>query len=163
MGFHRTYTKPADMVSKKQRLFEILAEHARLKMVCPTQSELGRQIGSVGDSVGGMLHLLKVEKKIDWKIVWCGTGIGKIRLVTILETGDCTVKPEPQIRRAAYRPRPSDLYELERAKTVLRRRGRIVFNAEVTDGPASRGLVKVDNLKLPAQDVIAMARGMGAL
>lgn len=107
--------------------------------------------------------MLKVEKKIDWKIVWCGTGIGKIRLVTILETGDCTVKPEPQIRRAAYRPRPSDLYELERAKTVLRRRGRIVFNAEVTDGPASRGLVKVDNLKLPARDVIAMARGMGAL
>ncbi len=47
--------------------------------------------------------------------------------------------------------------ELERAKTILRRRGRVVFDATVTDGSAGAGLVKVDGRNMPPADVVRRA------
>ena len=57
------------------------------------------------------------------------------------------------------RPLPSSLSdELERAKTALRRAGIVVFDAEITDGPAGRGLVKVGGRNVLPEEVIEMAK-----
>ena len=47
--------------------------------------------------------------------------------------------------------------ELGAAKDVLRRHGRIVFDAGV-DEPAAKGMVRVDGRKMWPADVVAMAR-----
>lgn len=46
--------------------------------------------------------------------------------------------------------------QIELAKRILRRRGWIVFNAEVTGGPKSRGLYRVDG-QLWARDQLLEA------
>lgn len=51
-------------------------------------------------------------------------------------------------------------FALEQAKTVLRKAGRVVFNAEITDGRSGIGLVKVDNVDWTPAQVIEVARGM---
>jgi len=48
--------------------------------------------------------------------------------------------------------------ELERAKTILRKTGRVVYNAEVTDGRPAKGKIKVDGRNYDPQEVIDMAR-----
>lgn len=158
MGYHHDYAKPEEMAARKQKLLDVLTEYARLEMVCPSMARLGREIGTTGDSVGAMLQTLRAEKKITWQIVWCGTGVGKVRLVTITATGHSTVKPAPEIRKQPRKEALSISVELERAKTTLRRCGRVVFNADITDGPSAKGFVKVDNLRLVPADVIALAR-----
>ena len=56
---------------------------------------------------------------------------------------------------------PLPTTELDAAKNVLRRQGRIVFDAEVTNGIEGRGYVRVDHhLCTPAQ-VIARAKEEG--
>jgi len=47
--------------------------------------------------------------------------------------------------------------ELDRAKTILRKTGRVVFNAEIVDGRKARGWIKVDGRTYTAQQVIDMA------
>lgn len=51
-------------------------------------------------------------------------------------------------------------FALEQAKTVLRKTGRVVFNAEITDGRPGIGKVKVDNVDWTPAQVIEVARGM---
>ena len=47
--------------------------------------------------------------------------------------------------------------ELDAAKNALRQRGYIVYDATVTDGPRSKGLVKVDHVRMTRDAVIALA------
>lgn len=47
--------------------------------------------------------------------------------------------------------------EIEAAKTVLRRKGRIVFDATVTDGVIGHGFIKCDGRNLTPAELIAMA------
>lgn len=61
------------------------------------------------------------------------------------------VLPSPTARGPTVRGSP----ELESAKTALRRRGFVVYDAEVTGGP--RGYVSVDGKVVPRSEVIAMA------
>lgn len=53
--------------------------------------------------------------------------------------------------------------ELDRAKTALRQTGRIVFDATVTDGPAGRGLIKVDSKNMTPAEVLSLAQTTGNL
>ena len=46
---------------------------------------------------------------------------------------------------------------LDAAKNALRQRGYIVYDATVTDGPRSKGLVKVNHVRMTREAVIAMA------
>ena len=46
---------------------------------------------------------------------------------------------------------------LEQAKLALRRRGCIVYDADVTEGPKARGLIRVDNKRLTHAEVIQAA------
>lgn len=46
---------------------------------------------------------------------------------------------------------------LEQAKLALRKRGCIVYDADVTEGPKARGLIRVDNRRLTPAEVIQAA------
>lgn len=48
--------------------------------------------------------------------------------------------------------------ELENAKRKLRTRGRIVYGAEVTNGPQAKGLIKCDGRLMTREQLIEMAR-----
>ncbi len=52
--------------------------------------------------------------------------------------------------------------ELDAAKTVLRRRGFVVFDAEVTDGRQWRGFVRCDHRTLTPSRIIEMAKDIEA-
>lgn len=53
--------------------------------------------------------------------------------------------------------KPSEDPALDAAKTALRSRGYIVYDAVVTDGPKAKGLVKVDHVRMTRGEVIALA------
>lgn len=50
---------------------------------------------------------------------------------------------------------------IERAKTALRRRGCIVYDAEISDGAKGRGLIRVDQRRMTRAEVLRAARGPG--
>lgn len=54
-------------------------------------------------------------------------------------------------------PKPVEDPLLEAAKTALRQRGCIVYDATVTDGARAKGLIKVDGMRLTRAQVVAMA------
>lgn len=59
-----------------------------------------------------------------------------------------------------YKPKVRGNAELETAKTILWRAGRIVYNASVTDGPSGRGKVEVDGRDYLPSEVVALAVNM---
>ncbi len=133
-------------------LLEILADAAHLGDPCPSTGTLARTLGISNTAVQFSFHRLREADLIDWRVGWCGELQGKLRVVTILGTGESTRDPQPTPCRA----RPADA-ELEQAKTRLRARGHIVFNAELTDGARGRNLVRVDHRRLSRQAVLALA------
>lgn len=48
--------------------------------------------------------------------------------------------------------------ELENAKRKLRSKGRVVYGAEVTNGPKAKGLIKCDGRLMTREQLIEMAR-----
>lgn len=56
-----------------------------------------------------------------------------------------------------YKPKVRGNPELETAKTILRRAGIVVYNAEVTDGRNGRGFVKVGGVDCTPEEVIRRA------
>src|SRR5690349_2444298 len=110
-------------------LLEILADTAHLGDRCPSTGTLGRTLGISKAAVQFSFDRLRDGGLIDWKVAWCGELQGKVRVVTILGTGESTRDPQPLPCRIKE-PDP----ELEQAKTRLRTKGHIVYDAELTDG-----------------------------
>lgn len=52
--------------------------------------------------------------------------------------------------------------DLDAAKTVLRRKGFVVYDAEITEGKAWRGFIRCDHRTLTPDRVIEMARDIEA-
>ncbi len=134
-------------------LFEIVADAARSGDVCPGTAELARELGITYTAVQLGLDRLRRKALIDWRVAWCGDVHGKVRIVTLLATGETSREP---LAMPPREPRPYDR-ELEEAKTCLRRMGHIVYDAEVTDGMRCRDLVRVDHRRLTRQAVLDLA------
>ncbi len=134
-------------------LFEIIADAAHSGDVCPKTAELARELGITYTAVQLSLDRLRRRALIDWRVAWCGHVHGKVRIVTVLGSGETTREPAPTPLRE---PRPYDR-ELEEAKIFLRRLGHIVYDAEVTDGMRCRDLVRVDHRRLTRQAVLDLA------
>ncbi len=149
---------------KVRAALTILDATARHGKQCPTLAEIGSLLGVNTDKARAYLDVLRSEKKISWRIQYMGTGIGNVRIVTITETGQTTGLPAYQGRpRGTYKAAKVERQEIDRAKTALRRFGRIVFDAEVTDGPAGKGFVKVDGRNLTPDAVLLLAQATGYL
>lgn len=129
---------------------------AELGKVCPSLEALAKRFETSSTTIIKLLDELRRGGRISWRIVYCGTGVGNVRTVTITASRRQTATP----RMVGRGPRPTASAadsDLERAKTVLRRRGKIVFDATVTDGRAGKGFVKVDGHDLTPDQVIALA------
>jgi DNA-binding Lrp family transcriptional regulator len=150
---------PPQLSPKKRALMEVLDATARHGKVCPGLAGLAKLLGVSATTAMELLRSLRGAGLITWITPYCGTGLGKVRIVTIVATGQTTAKPETAWRRSGAAPKPQRVVreDLERAKTALRRRGCIVFDAEVTDGLAGRGFVKVDGRNISPADVIRQA------
>jgi len=158
----KTPRKPFDPAAKKAALFEILDATARHGKICPKMEDLGVLLAIPTTRVDELLKVLRAEGRIDWQLIYYGPGISWVRVVTIAATGATTGKPAPARTYwgQSKKVERADPTQLDRAKTVLRQMGRIVFNAEIDGGP--RGLVKVDSKYLKPADVIALAQRSGA-
>lgn len=155
---HKHRSSPSELAGRKARLLALLQKCAGLDRICPGLGELARWFGVSTATIDDMLNRLRRDKVISWKIVYGGPGLGNVRVVTISATGNTTLTPEMGCRPTRrFRLPPAERSELERAKTVLRQKGRIVFDAEVTDGARGCGFVKVDGRKFTPAEVIARA------
>lgn len=153
---------PFDPVAKKAALFEILDATARHGKVCPRATELARLLAVSITKIDELLKALRGDGKITWQTVYCGTGLGNVRIVTIAATGDTTARPKMQHRPVgSLAASKADQNQIERAKTALRRLGRIVFDAEIDGEP--RGLIRVDMKDMKPAEVIALAQQTGAI
>jgi len=162
MGAHRDRRTPEQTAAKKAALLACLAANAANGKVCPSINQFARLLGINANIVYDLLTALRAEKAISWQIVYCGTGLGKVRIVTIARTGQTTARPAMVKRpRGSLKHAKAERAELERAKTALRRFGHIVFDAEIDGGP--RGMIKVDRDLLRPAEVVLMAQQTGAL
>ena len=153
---------PFDPVAKKAALFEILDATARHGKVCPRISELCRLLAISDTRIDELLKALRSDGMISWQTVYCGTGLGNVRIVTIRATGATTARPQMQSRPVgSLAAAKADLNQIERAKTALRRLGRVVFDAEITGGP--KGLIRVDSKDMKPAEVVALAQQTGAI
>lgn len=152
--------KPFDAVAKKAALFEILDATARHGKVCPRISELCRLLAVSHTKIDELLKALRSDGKITWQTVYCGTGLGNVRIVTITSTGATTARPAMQHRPVgSLAAAKAEQNQVERAKTALRRLGRVVFDAEIDGGP--KGLIRVDSREMKPAEVIALAQQAG--
>lgn len=157
----RAPRNPFDPAAKKAALFDILDATARHGKVCPRVAELARLLAVSGTKVDELLRALRSDGKIAWQLVYCGTGLGYVRIVTIAGTGATTARPALQRRpQGSLAAVTAERNELERAKTALRRLGRVVFDAEITGG--LKGLIRVDSKDMKPAEVIALAQSKGA-
>lgn len=153
---------PFDPVAKKAALLEILDATARHGKVCPRISELSRLLAVPHGRIDELTKALRSDGKITWQLVYCGTGLGYVRIVTITATGDTTARPKMQRRPVgSLAAAKADQNQVERAKTALRRLGRVVFDAEIDGGP--KGLIRVDSKDMKPAEVVALAQQTGAI
>lgn len=153
---------PFDPVAKKAALFEILDATARHGKVCPRAAELARLLAVSITKIDELLKALRSDGKITWQLVYCGTGLGYVRIVTIRASGATTARPQMQRRPVgSLAAAKADQNQVERAKTALRRLGRVVFDAEIDGGP--KGLIRVDAKNMKPAEVIALAQQAGAI
>lgn len=158
----RAPLSPFDPAAKKAALFEILDATARHGKVCPRVAELARLLAVSGTKVDELLRALRSDGKIAWQLVYCGTGLGYVRIVTIAGTGATTARPALQRRpQGSLAAAKADQNQVERAKTALRRLGRVVFDAEIDGGP--KGLIRVDSKDMKPAEVVALAQQTGAI
>lgn len=76
--------------------------------------------------------------------------------------GATTARPALQRRpQGSLAAVTAERNELERAKTALRRLGRVVFDAEITGG--LKGLIRVDSKDMKPAEVVALAQQTGAI
>ena len=153
--------KPFDAIAKKAALFEILDATARHGKVCPKLGELGELLAIPVSRVDELMRALRDEGRITWGLIYFGPGVSWVRIVTITATGAKTGQPAPARTywgqsKKIERVEPT---QLDRAKTVLRRQGRVVHNAEITGGP--KGLIRVDSREMKPAEVIALAQQAG--
>ncbi len=159
-GHNRARLSADQRTAKLDTLFALLVAAARGSRPCPTLVELSRLLELNAIAVQGLLDTLKAQRRITWTIRYCGSGLGKVRIVTIVGQGIVTATPNYAHRPAvaARKHEKAERHELERAKTALRRFGRVVFDAEVTDGPGGRGLIKVDSKNMTPAEVLSLAQ-----
>lgn len=154
---------PAKSDAKTERgLMEIIEASARHGKLCPRLHELSALLGVSTEKLRLAFDALRKAHKIAWETPYHGLGVGKVRIVRILATGQETARPVYQGRVAGKIAAPrADRNEIERAKTVLRRLGHVVFDAAVTDGSSGKGLIKIDNKNFTPAEVLARAASMG--
>jgi len=131
---------------------DMLADLVRGPEICPSNIRIARRLGIGVWEVQTAFERLRSSGQIDWVIHRLGKDLGRVRVVTLLPSGAQTRLPSPD----DHRRRPPDP-ALEAAKTILRRKGCIVFDCEVTEGKRGRGLIRVDHRRLKRADVLAMA------
>lgn len=138
------------------RLLAALTKCATLGWPCPDAAELGRTLKVSANMVTTLFDDLRQAKLIDWQVIYCGNAVGKRRWVTILKEGIQTLKPRTVTQRAHLKAPTSDT-PLAKAKVILQRRGKHVWDASVSMGPTAGDLVYVDGHMVPPADVISMA------
>lgn len=136
-------------------LMGILRGLAKAGKPCPDANELALTMKLTPNMVTTLFDLLRLEGRIDWKVIHCGKGIGRRRWVQLLKEGLSTAKPQTSQR--SYIKAPRDDSALARAKVILQRRGCYVWDAPVSEGLAFQGMVKVDRKILEPAAVIALA------
>lgn len=151
---HRLPPALADALAGE--LMEMLEDCARRRAVCPRKSALARRLGIAPEAVAPLFHRLRDRRQIRWRSVQ--RGLEHVRVVTIVSNGRTTGLPTRYGELGQSRVTDADL---ERAKTLLRRRGVIVFDARVTDGRKGRSLVKVDGRNLAPAEVLERAARLG--
>ncbi len=132
-------------------LLEILTDAARMGDVCPSTVTLARTLGITNTAVQLGFDRLRCAGKIAWRVAWCGDVHGKVRVVTLSDTGEQTRTP------ISARVPPLFDAALADAKMRLRRKGHVVFDAEITDGARGRDLVRVDHERLSRRTVLRRA------
>ena len=100
------------------------------------------------------------------------TGIIRARGLTERQRGYHSIDQRKKKRRSLaevflgasyHKPAPKGADDvLEKAKTALRRRGCVVFNAEVTDGAKFKGFIKCDGRRYTRDELVALAFGREA-
>lgn len=151
--------------AKKKWLRGLLEAAARDGKRCPTLPDLARTLGVSATTVKALIEELRDDGTISWRTVYCGTGLGNVRVVRITATGQETATPAKAMRASGTAPTAQrdagDPIEhaIEAAKTVLRRAGKTVFEATVTDGDKGKGFIKVNGQLVKRHDIIAMAAG----
>lgn len=143
----------------KDRLINCIEAAARARRVCPGNTALGKQ-ASVGiKNTILLLRELREEGRIVVKQIRVGNCTGISRQVTVVASGLTTAHPsiiKPFRPRDSYAPQT----DLEKAKTKIRQRGYIVYNASVTDGPRAGDMIKIDGRYFTPDQVISRAAAL---
>lgn len=141
-----------DVEDPRAELLDLLEDLAHAGEVCPNVYELAAHLRTSLYAVRLGLTRLREAGVVDWRTYPIADERSRVRVVTILASGLTTKLP------AACEKVPTKADDvLEAAKTVLRRKGYITYNAEVTDGLRGRGLTRVDHRRLDRDAVLAMA------
>lgn len=85
--------KPQSDTKTERGLMEVLDASARHGKTCPRLHELSPLLGVSAGKVKASFDALRKAGKIAWETPYCGLGIGKVRVVRILATGQETARP----------------------------------------------------------------------
>lgn len=141
---------PAALAAKAEAMFSMLEAHARNGLRCPSLFGFSAGLGIGPETAHTLLKRLRAERRITWRIAW-SRDHGPVRVVTITATRQSTQSPSSMTKvKGAGKADQLDL-----AKTMLRRCGFYVWNADVDGGP--KGFIRVDGELLKPADVIARA------
>lgn len=151
---------PELVARRQQALYALLCDVARRGAVCPVGDDLADAIGAPATTAGRLLRALERKGLITVTLHQARSGpatSNHYRVIGIVATGEHTAHP--------VRGRPmrgaGEASELERAKTFLRSRGPIVYNASVVQGGARDRLIRVDRRVCTPDEVIALAVAKG--
>lgn len=161
VAHHKPRRSPAQRVALRGAVLAEIERVARAGEICPYGEAMGRRVGCSATMISNILRDLKAEGVIDFGSRFCGTGVGKVRIVRFLASGLTTATPTFGTRTTGYVPPSTDPDALKTAKIILQRRGCIVYAASISDGSKGKGLIRVDRERLPPAEVIARAAIVG--
>lgn len=144
------------MVENTAALLRHLRAAARAGKVCDAARDIGLSLGISAKAVNTAFNAARKAKLISWTTHYCGPGVGLRRWVTL--TGERLQTAKPVKFGRAYLRAQGDTSDLQKAKTVLQKRGHYVWDAHIDGGPM--GLVRVDQHLMVPADVIALAGGV---
>lgn len=152
----RAEKQARDKAKAKARILGTIEGLAKVGEPLPGNTRLAQMLSLGIDTAREYLRELQADGIIKVKLFPFGPGVVG-RQVTIIASGLRTAEPKRRSMYGATGSKRANPTELEKAKTRLRQRGHIVFNAYVTDGRAAGDAVRVDNRCLSPAEVIAEA------
>jgi hypothetical protein len=103
----RTRSTPEQMADKRRSLLALIEGAARQGHVCPSLGRLAALLRLSANRVHEMLHQLRSEKAITWKIVYGGAHATRVRVATITASGLKTAMPGMNAKQRAQPAKPA--------------------------------------------------------